>query len=135
MQHAQRDGKTKERATPGAIASRLGPGDEGNDCVVESENTDLAHEIGRGPRDGEDAKRGRAQQPGDEKGENAPEIRGQQRDEVRPRAALQFRSVIDGRGEPQVPGRTNGPKHGLRSSHETRRPAGFIGCRVDGFRR
>ncbi len=126
LHHAQQNGETKERAAPGAVAGRLGPGDEGDDRIVEAEDADLAHEIGRRPRDGENAERGRAEQPGHEEGENAPEVRGEQRDEVRPRSAFQFRSMIDWRASPKVPGRTDGAQHGLGGSHGTREAAGRL---------
>ena len=74
LEHAEKNGETKKRAAAGAIAGRLGSRNESDDGVVEAEDADLAHEIGRGPRDGENAERRRTEQPRHQEGENAPEI-------------------------------------------------------------
>ena len=74
LQDAEKNGEAKERAAASAVAGRLGSRNERDDRVVEAEDADLAHEISRGPRDGENAERGRAEKPGHEERENSSKI-------------------------------------------------------------
>src|SRR5205807_2818995 len=94
LQDADRDCQPKERSAPGAIVARFSPGDESGDRVVETEDADLAYEIGRGPRHGKNAERRRTEKPRHEKSEDAAKVRCEHRGEVRARAALQFRPGI-----------------------------------------
>ena len=103
LEHAEENGETKERTAAGAVAGCLGSGDESDDRVVEAEDADLAHEIGRGPRDRENAERGRTQQARDQECENAPEIRGEHRDEFVHAPRFSSAAVIDGRAVVQDP--------------------------------
>ena len=96
LQHAEKNGEMKERAAAGAIAGCFGSRDESDDRVAETEDADLAHEIGRRPSHGENAESGGAEQARDEKREDAAKIRGEHRDEICPRAAFQLRAMIDG---------------------------------------
>ena len=91
LPHAEQNGETKEGTASGPIAGRFGARDEGGDRIVEAENANLAHEISGGPCDRENSEGSRAEQPGHQECENASEIRGEERDKVRPRSALQFR--------------------------------------------
>ena len=74
LPHAEQNGETKEGTTSGPIAGRFSAGDEGDDCIVEAEDANFAHEISRGPRDRENSKRSRTEQPGHQECEDAPEI-------------------------------------------------------------
>src|ERR1044072_2702949 len=64
--------------------------DEWNDSVIEAEHSDLAQNIGRRPCDKVSAERGSAEQSRDEKGENAAEVRSDERDRVEEHPALEF---------------------------------------------
>jgi hypothetical protein len=80
-------------------------------------NADLAHQIGRCPRDRENTQRSWAKQPRNQKREDAAKIRGEQRDEICPRAALQFRAMIDGCSALEGPGRRDRTQHCLGGRH------------------
>src|SRR5204862_8077948 len=88
LQHAEKNDEPKESAAAGVIAGRFSPRNKSNDCVIEAEDADLAHEVSCRPRDGENAERGRPEQPGDEERENSSEVRREQRDKVHPRSAF-----------------------------------------------
>ena len=69
---------------------------KGGDCVVETEDADLAEEIGGRPGDRKNSERYRSKQSRDQNGEDRPEVRGDHRDGVEERAAFQLRAGLVG---------------------------------------
>jgi hypothetical protein len=129
LKDAKKNREPEERTAPSAISAGFGTRDKCDDRIVESEDADLAHEICRGPGNGKNAESGWAEQARDEEGEDAPEIRGEHRDEVGPSAAFQFRAGIDPMNN--AAGRRNRPQDGFGGSHETSAAATrFIGGRA-----
>ena len=92
LRHREKNRQMKQRPATRSLAGYFRSRDERDDRVVEAEHPDLAQNIGRRPGDEEGAERGSAEKPRDEKGENAAEVRGDERDGVEEHPALQFRA-------------------------------------------
>jgi hypothetical protein len=82
----------EKRSASRAVSHGLGPGDESSDRIVETEHSNFADDIRRGPGNREYAKRCWPKHPGDEKSEYAAEIGREHRYRVQERAAFQFDS-------------------------------------------
>ena len=70
---------------------------ERHDGPVEAEHAHLGQKIGRGPGEAESSECGFAEQPRNQKCEDAAEVRGQQDEDVRRRPSGEVMSVVNGR--------------------------------------
>src|SRR6266700_2206002 len=84
----QDDGDSKQPATSRPVADSLRAGNKCDDCIVETEDPNLANGVSGRPGDGEYTEGRGPEQPRDEKCENTAEIRRQHPDRVQEGAAL-----------------------------------------------
>jgi hypothetical protein len=94
LQERQENCQAKQSVTACVIAEGFRACDKGDNRVIEAEQTDLAQELHRRPRDKVSPEGSRSQKPRDEKGEDAAKIRGEERDGIDQGAALQLRALI-----------------------------------------